>query len=191
VVQIADLHLAQHHPADAYKRVTDFLKTNPSSPELLLLGWRAARELKDPVAAQMAWRMQSDFPDSDQAPTLAQMSGSRISPWSRPYAPGRNRWRSLGERTRTLGLSLDQVADHLKLDRHGRCAREGDHRAISAAVFVRGFLRRYAALSASRRLKSKPCTRGGRTRRPTRLVQDGHAPHRAARSALVWGCCPP
>jgi type IV pilus assembly protein PilF len=78
VVQLADLQLAQHHPAEAYKRVTDFLKTNPSSPELLLLGWRAARDLKDPVgAAQMAWRMQSDFPDSDQAHTLAQMSGSK------------------------------------------------------------------------------------------------------------------
>lgn len=46
-----------------------------------------------------------------------------------------------------LGLSLDQVADHLKLDRHMVVAlEEGDHRAIGAAVFVRGFLRRYAAL---------------------------------------------
>ena len=78
VVQLTDLDLSQHHAADAYKRVTDFLKGNPSNPELLLLGWRAARELKDPVgAAQMAWRMQSDFPDSDQAHTLAQMSGGK------------------------------------------------------------------------------------------------------------------
>ena len=46
-----------------------------------------------------------------------------------------------------LGLSLDQVADHLKLDRYMVVAlEEGDHRAIGAAVFVRGFLRRYAAL---------------------------------------------
>lgn len=46
-----------------------------------------------------------------------------------------------------LGLSLDQVADHLKLDRHTVVAlEEGDHRAIGASVFVRGFLRRYAAL---------------------------------------------
>ena len=46
-----------------------------------------------------------------------------------------------------LGLSLDQVADHLKLDRHTIVAlEEGDHRAIGASVFVRGFLRRYAAL---------------------------------------------
>jgi cytoskeleton protein RodZ len=46
-----------------------------------------------------------------------------------------------------LGLSLDQVADHLKLDRHTVVALEqGDHRAIGASVFVRGFLRRYATL---------------------------------------------
>jgi cytoskeleton protein RodZ len=46
-----------------------------------------------------------------------------------------------------LGLSLDQVADHLKLDRHMVVAlEEGDYRAIGASVFVRGFLRRYAAL---------------------------------------------
>ena len=78
VVQLADLDLSQHHAADAYQRVTNYLKTNPSNAELLLLGWRAARELKDPVgAAQMAWRMQSDFPDSDQAHTLAQMSGGK------------------------------------------------------------------------------------------------------------------
>jgi cytoskeleton protein RodZ len=46
-----------------------------------------------------------------------------------------------------LGLSLDQVADHLKLDPHTVVALEDDdHRAIGASVFVRGFLRRYAAL---------------------------------------------
>ena len=45
------------------------------------------------------------------------------------------------------GMSLDQVADHLKLDRHTVVAlEEGDHRVIGASVFVRGFLRRYAAL---------------------------------------------
>jgi type IV pilus assembly protein PilF len=78
VVQLADLELSDHHPAEAYKRVTDYLKANPSNPELLLLGWRAAHELKDQIgAAQMAWRMQSDFPDSDQAHTLAQMSGGK------------------------------------------------------------------------------------------------------------------
>ena len=44
-------------------------------------------------------------------------------------------------------MSLDQVADQLKLDRHTVVALEqGDHRSIGAVVFVRGFLRRYAAL---------------------------------------------
>lgn len=77
-VQLADLDLSQHRAAEAYKRVTDFLKVNPSTPDLLLIGWRAAREQHDPAAAaQMAWRMQSDFPDSDQAHTLAQLSGGK------------------------------------------------------------------------------------------------------------------
>jgi len=77
-VQLADLDLKDHRPADAYRRVTDFMKTNPATPDLLLFGWRAARELKDPAgAAQMAWRLQSDFPDSDQAHAVAQKSGGR------------------------------------------------------------------------------------------------------------------
>ena len=46
-----------------------------------------------------------------------------------------------------LALSVDEVADQLKLDPHTIVALEaGDHRAIGATVFVRGFLRRYAAL---------------------------------------------
>jgi cytoskeleton protein RodZ len=45
------------------------------------------------------------------------------------------------------GLSVDQVADHLKLDPYTVVAlEEGNYRSIGAAVFVRGFLRRYAAL---------------------------------------------
>ena len=77
-VQLADLDLKDHRPTDAYRRVTEFMKTNPATPDLLLFGWRAARELKDPIGtAQMAWRLQSDFPDSDQAHAVAQMSGGR------------------------------------------------------------------------------------------------------------------
>lgn len=46
-----------------------------------------------------------------------------------------------------LGLSVEEVADQLKLDPHTIVALEaGDHHAIGATVFVRGFLRRYAAL---------------------------------------------
>ena len=46
-----------------------------------------------------------------------------------------------------LGLSLEQVAERLRLDRQTIAALEaGDHQLIGAAVFVRGFLRRYATL---------------------------------------------
>ena len=77
-VQLADLDLKEHRPAAAYQRVTEFMKTNPPTADLLLFGWRAARELKDPIgAAQMAWRLQADFPDSDQAHAIAQMSGGK------------------------------------------------------------------------------------------------------------------
>lgn len=45
------------------------------------------------------------------------------------------------------GLSHEQVADKLKLDSHTIVALENsDYRVIGAAVFVRGFLRRYAQL---------------------------------------------
>jgi cytoskeleton protein RodZ len=53
----------------------------------------------------------------------------------------------LGRARARLGLSVEEVADQLKLDPHTIVALEaGDHRAIGATVFVRGFLRRYAAL---------------------------------------------
>jgi cytoskeleton protein RodZ len=54
--------------------------------------------------------------------------------------------RLAGARLRA-GLTLEQVAEKLRLDRNTVVALEADdHRAIGAAVFVRGFLRRYAAL---------------------------------------------
>ncbi|MDE2220723.1 MAG: DUF4115 domain-containing protein [Gammaproteobacteria bacterium] len=54
--------------------------------------------------------------------------------------------RLAGARLRA-GLTLEQVAEKLRLDRNTIVALEADdHRAIGAAVFVRGFLRRYAAL---------------------------------------------
>lgn len=49
-------------------------------------------------------------------------------------------------RTRA-SLTLDQVAEKLRLDRSTVAALESDdHSSIGAAVFVRGFLRRYASL---------------------------------------------
>jgi cytoskeleton protein RodZ len=54
--------------------------------------------------------------------------------------------RLAGARLRA-GLTLEQVAEKLRLDRSTVVALEADdHRAIGAAVFVRGFLRRYAEL---------------------------------------------
>jgi cytoskeleton protein RodZ len=54
--------------------------------------------------------------------------------------------RLAGARLRA-GLTLEQVAEKLRLDRNTVVALEADdNRAIGAAVFVRGFLRRYAAL---------------------------------------------
>jgi len=53
----------------------------------------------------------------------------------------------LAQARERLGLSQEQVADKLKLDTHTVVALEaGDYRVIGAAVFVRGFLRRYAQL---------------------------------------------
>lgn len=77
-VQIADLQLYHERAADAYRGVADFLRSNPPSPELLLLGWRAARAQQDPVnAAQMAWRLQTEFSDSEQARSVAALIGHK------------------------------------------------------------------------------------------------------------------
>ena len=65
-------------PPDALGGVNEFLKKNPPAAELLLLGWRAARAQQDGVsAAQMAWRLQSDFPDSEQAHSIAALVGKK------------------------------------------------------------------------------------------------------------------
>jgi len=77
-MQLVELLLAQNRGADAYGRVTDFLKRNPPTAALLLLGWRAARAQSNPSnAAQMAWRLQTEFPDSDQARSVAAASATK------------------------------------------------------------------------------------------------------------------
>ena len=66
-----------------------------------------------------------------------------VAPANEPDGAGA---RLAGARARA-GLSVEQVAEKLRLDRRIIVALEaGDHRAVGAAVFVRGFLRSYAAL---------------------------------------------
>jgi type IV pilus assembly protein PilF len=68
VFQAGDLELSQHHAADVYKRIDTYLATYPATADLLFLGWRAAREQGDQVAAfRMARRLQADFSGSEQA----------------------------------------------------------------------------------------------------------------------------
>ena len=77
-VQLVDLQLSLDRPADGYNRVVEFLRNNAPSADLLLLGWRAARAQPNPAnAAQMAWRLQTEFPDSEQARTLATSAGAK------------------------------------------------------------------------------------------------------------------
>jgi type IV pilus assembly protein PilF len=77
-VQLADLRLNHDRAADALSGVNEFLKKNPPAAELLLLGWRAARAQQDGIsAAQMAWRLQTDFPDSEQAHSVAALIGKK------------------------------------------------------------------------------------------------------------------
>jgi len=77
-VQLADLELSEDRANEAYSTVADFLKSNPPTAELLLLGWRAARAQHNAVnAAQMAWRLQNEFPDSDQAHAVTASAGGK------------------------------------------------------------------------------------------------------------------
>jgi type IV pilus assembly protein PilF len=66
--QYADLELAQQKPAAAYQRVEAYLSANPTAtPDLLLVGWRAARAQGDQLSAlKLARRLQTDFPNSAQ-----------------------------------------------------------------------------------------------------------------------------
>ena len=68
VVQLADLDLAQKRAPAAYQRVEAFLSRNASTPDLLLMGWRAARDAGDvPNADRLARRLQIEYPTSEQA----------------------------------------------------------------------------------------------------------------------------
>lgn len=72
VTQLSDLEISQGHSAQAYQRLDAYLGANPASAELLLQAWRAATLLQNKTtAAQMAWRLQTEFPDSAQARSIA------------------------------------------------------------------------------------------------------------------------
>ena len=71
VLQLADLELATQRGDAALKRVLDFLAMNGATPDLLLLGWRAAEAQQERgIALGLAQRLRSEFPDSPQVRQL-------------------------------------------------------------------------------------------------------------------------
>ena len=71
VLQLADLEFATQRAAAALKRVLDHLTVTGATPELLLLGWRAADAQQERgVALGLAQRLRTEFPDSPQAKQL-------------------------------------------------------------------------------------------------------------------------
>ena len=71
VLQLADLEFATQRAAAALKRVLDHLTVTGATPELLLLGWRAADAQQERgVALGLAQRLRPEFPDSPQAKQL-------------------------------------------------------------------------------------------------------------------------
>ncbi|HTV80948.1 MAG TPA: type IV pilus biogenesis/stability protein PilW [Steroidobacteraceae bacterium] len=71
VYQLADLELAHGRALEARARVEKYLGQYNPTPDLLLLGWRAARTLGDARSvAQYAKTLRADFPDSEQARSL-------------------------------------------------------------------------------------------------------------------------
>jgi len=72
VLQLADLELSQQDAVGAYRRVDAYLARHPANADLLLLGWRAARSLKDqPNVDRLAKRLQAEFPQTEQARAVA------------------------------------------------------------------------------------------------------------------------
>lgn len=78
VFQLADLDLMQKRASAAYQRVDAFLARNPATPDLLLVGWRAARAAGDtPNAQRLARRLQTEYPASEQAKAVTVASASK------------------------------------------------------------------------------------------------------------------
>ena len=68
LLQLGNVAFDRGDSAQARDIVQRYLAVNPPTPEVLWLGFRAARKLGDSAtAASFARRVQTDFPDSDQA----------------------------------------------------------------------------------------------------------------------------
>jgi len=68
LLQLGNIAFDRGDAAQARDIVQRYLAVNPPTPEVLWLGFRAQRKLGDPVAAAVyARRVQTEFPDSEQA----------------------------------------------------------------------------------------------------------------------------
>jgi type IV pilus assembly protein PilF len=66
--QLVDLDLADNHAPAALARVQAYFNANPATPDMLLIGWRAATAAQDKIAAvRFAFQLQTEFGDSEQA----------------------------------------------------------------------------------------------------------------------------
>jgi type IV pilus assembly protein PilF len=71
LLQLGNVAFDRGDAAQALDIVQRYLAVNPPSPEVLWLGFRAQRKLGDPVAAAVfARRVQTEFPDSEQAQNM-------------------------------------------------------------------------------------------------------------------------
>jgi type IV pilus assembly protein PilF len=71
LLQLGNVAFDRGDSAQALEIVQRYLAVNPPSPEVLWLGFRAQRKLGDAVAAAVfARRVQSEFPDSEQAQNM-------------------------------------------------------------------------------------------------------------------------
>lgn len=73
--QLADLNFARGEVQDAREGVDRFISSYEATPDLLLLGVRIARKQRDRMAEEkFARKLRLDFPGSDQARALAELS---------------------------------------------------------------------------------------------------------------------
>ena len=71
MLQPGNLAFDRGDAAQARDTVQRYLAVNPPTPEILWLGFRAQRKLGDPAAAAVyARRVQTEFPDSEQAQNM-------------------------------------------------------------------------------------------------------------------------